>query len=145
VRASTNTNPPGPFASAAFTTNISSNRSYNGGVVLSEVIAFNRKLSDYERQVVYGYLSRKYGDLETKLPDQYYRTHASTYEQGMTYWIVESHPNRKNLDTIPFGSEFSGLKIRDFLGLPEFVYKSAGTVLADGTVLTTDTYNNIGL
>jgi hypothetical protein len=145
ARVTTNTNPPGPFASSEFVNNIITATGYNGGVILNEVIAFNRKLSDYERQVVYGYLSRKYRDLENNLPDQYYRTHTSTYEQGMTYWIIESHPNKKNLDTIPFGSEFSGLKVRDFLGVPDFVYKSAGTVLADGTVLTTDTYDNIGL
>jgi hypothetical protein len=135
----------GPIGSQAFVNAVLTDTGYNGGVLLCEVIVFNRKLSEYERQAVYGYLSRKYSDLETKLPDKYYRSHTSTYEQGTTYWVVESHPNTKNISGLPFGSEFSGLTLANFFGLADLIYKSAGTVLADGTLLAGDTYSNVGL
>ena len=135
----------GPIGSQAFVNAVLTATGYNGDVHLCEVIVFNRKLSEYERQAVYGYLSVKYSDLETKLPDKYYRSHTSTYEKGTTYWVVESHPNTKNISGLPFGSEFSGLTLANFFGLPNLIYKSAGTVLADGTLLAGDTYGNVGL
>jgi hypothetical protein len=135
----------GPIGSLAFVNSLLNATGYNGDVRLCEVIVFDRKLSDYERQAVYGYLTRKYADLEVNLPDKYYRSHASTYEQGTTYWVVEPHPNTKNISGLPFGSEFSGLTLANFFGLADLIYKSAGTVLADGTGLTSDTYTTVGL
>lgn len=107
--------------------------------VVSEVIVFNRKLSEEERQIVYGYLSRKYA-LETKMPDAFKTSHNSAYLAGISYWGIQPHPNTNGLDTIPKGAEFSGITLNRFFAMNETVYKSAGTRLSDGTVLGSDTY-----
>lgn len=112
--------------------------------VLNEVIVFNRKLSETERQEVYGYLSRKY-KMSDKLPNSYRISHHGAYSVGTTYWNIEHHPNNKGLSTIPSGISFSGITLSNFLALPDTIYKSSGTVLSDGTVLSGDTYSNIGL
>lgn len=121
------------------------NTPYTFRGVLYEVIVFDRKLSEIERQEVYGYISRKYPNIEQRLPDKFYLSHPSTFAQGLTYWDIENHPNNKNLSTIPFGSEFSGISLRKFFTLADSIYKSSGTVLYDGTVLSGDTYTNVGL
>jgi hypothetical protein len=112
--------------------------------VLNEVVVFNRKLTENERQQVYGYLARKY-KMQESLPDSYTLSHNGAYSVGMTYWMIEHHPNTKNTSTIPAGLSFSGITLNNFFYLPETVYKSKGTVLSDGTVLSGDTYSNIGL
>lgn len=59
-------------------TNNTTNPSFSFAGVVSEVIVFNRKLSEEERQIVYGYLSRKYA-LEAKMPDAFKTSHNSAY------------------------------------------------------------------
>jgi len=115
--------------------------------VINEVIVFDRALSESERQEVYGYLSRKYRDLESKLPDSYTRSHPSSYslDLGLTYWNIEHHPNTKNTTTIPAGICFGGVTLSKFFKLPDAIYKSSGTRLEDGTILSGDTYSNVGL
>jgi hypothetical protein len=122
------------------------NTGYPAIGVLSEVIVFNRKLSETERQKVYGYLSRKY-KMEKSLPDSYWRSHHSAYslDAGLTYWAIEHHPNNKSITTIPAGVCFGGITLSKFFKLPDAIYKSANTRLQDGTVLSGDTYSNIGL
>lgn len=116
---------------------------YSFSGVINEVIVFNRKLTEVERQAVYSYLSRKYPDLERNLPKSYRNSHWSTQPFGISFWNVENHPNSKNLNTITKGSEFSGIVLRNFFGMPSTVYKSLATPMADGTTLGTDTYTEL--
>jgi hypothetical protein len=112
--------------------------------VLNEVIVFSRKLQETERQEVYGYLSRKY-KLDTKLPDAYQSTHPSAYVMGLTYWNIEHHPNTKGITGLQAGVSFGNIVLQNFFSFPDSLYKSEGTVLSNGTVLTGDTYSNVGL
>jgi hypothetical protein len=112
--------------------------------VLNEVIVFNRKLQETERQQVYGYLSRKY-KMDTKLPDAYQASHPSAYVKGLTYWNIEHHPNTKGITGLEAGVSFGNIVLQNFFSFPDSLYKSEGTVLSDGTVLTGDTYSNVGL
>jgi len=123
---------------------IRGNTSYGFGGVIHEVIVFNRKLSDPEREKVYAYLAKKYSSLGDKLPDSYHWARNSAAEYGLTYWNIEHHPNTKDLNTIPVGAQFGGISLENFLAIPDTIYKSAGTRLADGTVLSSDTYTSIG-
>ena len=114
--------------------------SYSFAGVIHEIIAFDRKLDETERNRVYTYLSKKYGQtLESRLPAGFRAAHPSTTPYGVTYWDIENHPNNKNLSTIPFGSEFSGITLQEFFSLPDYLYQSSGP-LSSG-----DTYSNIGL
>ena len=121
-------------------TNNTTNPSFSFAGVVSEVIVFNRKLSEEERQIVYGYLSRKYA-LEAKMPDSFKTSHNSAYLSRLPYWEIEQHPSiYSRIDRIPVGSEFSGITLQHFFALNEVLYKSAGTRLLNGTVLGGDTY-----
>jgi hypothetical protein len=131
------------FGSSAWITELKTNTPYNFMGVLYEVLVFDRKLQDGERQSVYGYLSRKY-KMDAKLPDTYHISHNSAYGVGTTYWVIDHHPNTRNLTTIPSGISFSGITLSNFVSLPYNTYKSEGTVLSNGTVLSGDTYSNIG-
>jgi hypothetical protein len=113
--------------------------------VINEVIVFDRALSESERQEVYGYLSRKYGDLESKLPEGMVSAHPSAQQVGATYWEIQHHPNTKNTDALPRGFQFAGIPIRNMMTIPDEFYKSSGTKQANGTVLSGDTYSNVGL
>lgn len=117
--------------------------SYSFAGVINEIIAFDRKLTEVERQQVYQYLSHKY-NLSQTLPDSFAKSHNSAYSAGLTYWDIEHHPNTQGLSTIPAGICFGGITLQEFFTFPDSLYKSAGTVLADGTVLGGDTYSNIG-
>lgn len=119
------------------------NPSYSFQGVLHEVIVFNRKLTEVERQQVYQYLSFKYG-LDDTLPDSFVKSHNSAYAAGLTYWEIRHHPNTEGLSTIPAGICFGGITLQNFVHFPDTLYKSAGTVLSNGTVLSGDTYSNIG-
>jgi hypothetical protein len=130
------------FGTASWVRGVTANPSYGFRGVLYEVIVFNRKLNDQERKNVYGYLSRKY-KLDAALPDSYKQAHPSTYPFGVTYWAIQHHPNTKNLTTIPSGISFSGITLTNFFNMPILIYKSEGTVLANGTVLTGDTYTSV--
>lgn len=120
------------------------NTSYGFGGVIHEVIVFNRQLSDVERDQVYGYLSKKYSGLGDRLPESLASARPSAEAYGLTYWNIEHHPNTKNLTTIPAGASFAGICLENFLAIPDVVYKSAGTRLADGTIVSSDTYTDIG-
>lgn len=131
--------------SAAWVSELLTNGSYSFGGVVSEILVFDRKLSDTEREDVYAYLSLKYG-LDRVLPESMENVRNSASSNGRTaaYWSVEAHPNKKNTVELPYGSEFSGMTLSSFFTMPDLVYKSAGTQLANGTTLAGDTYSNIG-
>ena len=134
----------GTTGSAAWIATALTNTPYGFRGVLNEVIVFNRKLEETERQQVYGYLSRKY-KMDTKLPDAYQASHPSAYVKGLTYWNIEHHPNTKGITGLEAGVSFGNIVLQNFFLFPDSLYKSEGTVLSDGTVLTGDTYSNVGL
>lgn len=133
----------GTTGSNAWITQAITNTPYGFRGVLNEVIVFNRKLQETERQQVYGYLSRKY-KMDAKLPEAFTRSRNSAYPFGTTYWVISHHPNSRQLTTIPAGICFGGITLSRFMSLPSSLYKSSGTVLSNGTVLSGDTYSNTG-
>jgi hypothetical protein len=134
----------GTIGSAAWIATALTNGPYGFRGVLNEVIVFNRKLQETERQEVYGYLARKYS-MDTKLPNSYTRSHPSAYSVGLTYWNIEHHPNTKGITGLSAGISFGSIALQNFFTLPDRIYKSKGTILADYTVQTTDTYTDVGL
>ena len=129
----------GTVGSAAWIASILQNTtSYSFTGVISEVLVFDRKLSEIERQEVYGYLSRKYS-MDTKLPDTYAASHPSAYARGLTYWNIEHHPNTKGIPGLWQGISFGNIVLEDFSLFPDSTYKSTGNALS------ADTYNNVGL
>jgi hypothetical protein len=133
----------GIAGSSAWVGGATSDDSFGFYGVVNEVIVFSRKLQETERQEVYGYLARKY-KLDTKLPDSYSRSHPSAYLLGLNYWTIEHHPNTKGITGLPSGVSFGAIALQDFFNMPDTIYKSEGTVVGDGTVLTSDTYTKIG-
>ena len=133
----------GTFGSSTWISNAIANASLGFRGVLNEVIVFNRKLQETERQEVYGYLSRKY-KLDTKLPNSYTRSHPSAYALGLTYWNIEHHPNTKPLKGFYTGLCFANIKLATFFEMPDFMYKSIGTIQSDQSLTVEDTYNSIG-
>jgi hypothetical protein len=114
------------------------NPSFSFAGVISEVLVFDRKLTEEERQEVYGYLSRKYS-MDTKLPDTYTASHPSAYARGLTFWNIEHHPNTKGIAGLWQGLSFGNIKLEDFSLFPDSTYKSTGNVLSE------DTYDSVGL
>ena len=114
------------------------NPSFSFAGVISEVLVFDRKLTEEERQEVYGYLSRKYG-MDTKLPDTYTASHPSAYALGLTFWNIEHHPNTKGIAGLWQDLSFGDIVLEDFSLFPDGTYKSTGNVLSE------DTYDSVGL
>ena len=132
---------------AEFVTAALSNISYSFKGVIYEVIVYDRVLSETERQAVYCYLSKKYR-LDHVLPLTYTCSHPSAALLGYSYWDISKHPNaagsQKILATYGDGVSFGAITVSDFINLYGIIYKSAGTRLEDGTVLTQDTYTVLG-
>ena len=129
----------GTVGSAAWIASILQNTtSYSFTGVISEVLVFDRKLSEIERQEVYGYLSRKYG-MDTKLPDTYAASHPSAYARGLTYWNIEHHPNTKGIPGLWQDLSFGNIVLEDFSLFPDGTYKSTGNDISE------DTYGSVGL
>jgi hypothetical protein len=125
----------GTFGSSTWISNAIANYSFGFRGVLNEVIVFNRKLQETERQEVYGYLSRKYS-MDTKLPNSYTRSHPSAYSMGLTYWNIEHHPNTKGITGLSAGISFGSIALQNFFTLPDRIYNSVGG---------NDTYTDVGL
>jgi len=125
----------GTFGSSTWISNAIANASLGFRGVLNEVIVFNRKLQETERQEVYGYLSRKYS-MDTKLPNSYTRSHPSAYSMGLTYWNIEHHPNTKGITGLSAGISFGSIALQNFFTLPDRIYNSVGG---------NDTYTDVGL
>jgi hypothetical protein len=140
----TTMNSANTVGSAAWVSSALTDYYYGFRGVINEVIVFNRKLQETERQEVYGYLARKYS-MDTKLPNSYTRSHPSAYALGLTYWNIEHHPNTKGITGLSAGISFGSIALQNFFTLPDRIYKSKGTILADYTVQTTDTYTDVGL
>ena len=129
----------GTVGSAAWIASILQNTtSYSFTGVISEVLVFDRKLSEIERQEVYGYLSRKYS-MDTKLPDTYAASHPSAYARGLTYWNIEHHPNTKGIPGLWQDLSFGNIVLEDFSLFPDGTYKSTGNDISE------DTYGSVGL
>jgi len=142
IRHFTNVNLASP-GSASWIAGVTAEGNLGFWGVLNEVIVFNRKLQETERQEVYGYLSRKYS-MDTKLPNSYTRSHPSAYSMGLTYWNIEHHPNTKPLKGFYPGLCFANIKLATFFEMPDFMYKSSGTIQSDQSLTVEDTYNSIG-
>jgi hypothetical protein len=128
---------------ANFVTYALANPSYSFKGVIYEVVIYDRVLTESERQIVYGYLSRKY-NLDPVLPLNYTSSHPSATLLDYSYWDISKHPNTAGSAKILAGTSFGNITIQDFLSLYGIIYKSAGTRLSDGTVLTQDTYTVLG-
>ena len=121
-----------------------SNVSYSFRGVIYEVIVYDRILNEIERQMVYSYLSKKY-NLDSVLPYTFPAAHPSASLLSSTgYWDISKHPNAYNSSRVLSGTTFGDITLKDFLSLFGVIYKSAGTRLSDGTVLTEDTYTVLG-
>lgn len=125
----------GTIGSAAWIATAITNTPYGFRGVINEVIVFNRKLQESERQEVYGYLARKYS-MDTKLPNSYTRSHPSAYALGLTYWNIEHHPNTKGITGLSAGISFGSIALQNFFTLPDRIYNSVGG---------NDTYTDVGL
>jgi hypothetical protein len=134
---------PYGITSANFVSYALLNPSYSFRGVIYEVIVYDRVLTETERQVVYCYLSKKYR-LDDVLPYSYTCSHPSADVIGFAYWDISKHPNTAGSANILAGTSFGNITIQDFLNLYGIIYKSAGTRLSDGTILTQDTYTVLG-
>ena len=130
-------------ASSSFVASALLNPSYSFNGVIYEVIVYDRVLSETERQTVYSYLSRKY-KAETVMPSVYVSSHPSAFGLTSGYWNIAKHPNSSGSSKIASGASMGAISIEDFTAIYGYVYKSAGTRLADGSILTTDTYISLG-
>jgi hypothetical protein len=130
-------------ASSSFVASALLNPSYSFNGVIYEVIIYDRVLAETERQAVYSYLSRKY-KAETIMPSVYVSSHPSAFGVTSGYWNISKHPNAAGSSKILAGASMGAISIEDFSAIYGYVYKSAGTRLADGSVLTTDTYIALG-
>ena len=94
------------FGNAAWINTAIQNTPYGFRGVINEVIVYDRKLTELERQMVYGYLSRKY-KMDDKLPYAYETVHRSAKVIHEPYWDIKPHPNP--------GKAFSGITLNTFL------------------------------
>lgn len=130
-------------ASSSFVASALLNPSYSFNGVIYEVIVYDRVLSETERQTVYSYLSRKY-KAETVMPSVYVSSRPSAFGLTSGYWNIAKHPNSSGSSKIVSGASMGAISVEDFTAIYGYVYKSAGTRLADGSILTTDTYILLG-
>lgn len=93
---------------AAWIAGATANPGYGFTGVINEVIVYDRKLTELERQMVYGYLSRKY-KLDDKLPVAYESVHRSARVIKSPFWTIKTHPNP--------GISFSGITLTNFFNL----------------------------
>lgn len=133
---------PSVGTTAWFQRGVESSTPYSFQGVINELIIFNRKLEEPERQNVYGYLAKKY-KLDSKLPDSFYASHPSTYALGLTYWAISPHPNTLGLSSITASIPFGGITLEKFYNMPYKLYKSIGTRLPSGSTAEVDKYDTI--
>ena len=133
------------ITAASWVTNALNNVSYSFSGVIYEVIVYDRVLNETERHIVSSYLSRKYR-LDRVLPASYAGSAPSGDLYGITtgFWSISKHPNTIGSTRVLSGVSFGSVTIEDFINLYGVLYKSEGTRLADGTVLTEDTYERLG-
>ena len=83
--------------------------------VIHEVIIFDRKLKEAERQVVYGYLSSKY-TLSDVVPNDFRLSHNGSSILGTTFWEIQPHPSP--------GFLFGDVSIGSFINTQTSEYES---------------------
>jgi len=134
-------------ASANFVTAALGNTPYSFKGVIYEILVYDRVLDQSERLLVYAYLSRKYR-LEASLGQFFegagFGCYPAAVAAGYPYWYISKHPNTAGSRSVPIGISMGNMTIQALLSLYGLVYKSAGTRLANGTVLTQDTYDTLG-
>jgi hypothetical protein len=134
-------------ASANFVTAALANTPYSFKGVIYEILVYDRVLDQSERLLVYAYLSRKYR-LEASLGQFFegagFGCYPAAVAAGYPYWYISKHPNTAGSRSVPIGISMGNMTIQALLSLYGLVYKSAGTRLANGTVLTQDTYDTLG-
>jgi hypothetical protein len=134
-------------ASANFVAAALGNTPYSFKGVIYEIIVYDRVLDQSERLLVYSYLSRKYR-LEASLGQFFegagFGCYPAAVAAGYPYWYISKHPNTAGSRSVPRGISMGNITIQAMLSLYGLVYKSAGTRLANGTVLTQDTYDTLG-
>lgn len=81
-----------PIGSTAWAEAVSADSKYGFEGDINEILVFNRKLNEDERQTVYGYISKKYS-LSDALPNSFGRSHPSAQRVGTDYWEIRHHPN----------------------------------------------------
>jgi hypothetical protein len=134
-------------ASANFVTAALANTPYSFKGVIYEILVYDRVLDQSERLLVYSYLSRKYR-LEASLGQFFegagFGCYPAAVAAGFPYWYIAKHPNTAGSRSVPRGISMGNITIQALLSLYGLVYKSEGTRLANGTVLTQDTYDTLG-
>jgi hypothetical protein len=134
-------------ASANFVAAALGNTPYSFKGVIYEILVYDRVLDQSERLLVYSYLSRKYR-LEASLGQFFegagFGCYPAAVAAGYPYWYIAKHPNTAGSRSVPRGISMGNMTIQALLSLYGLVYKSEGTRLADGTVLTQDTYDTLG-
>jgi hypothetical protein len=134
-------------ASANFVAAALANTPYSFKGVIYEILVYDRVLDQSERLLVYSYLSRKYR-LEASLGQFFegagFGCYPAAVAAGYPYWYIAKHPNTAGSRSVPRGISMGNITIQALLSLYGLVYKSAGTRLANGTVLTEDTYDTLG-
>ena len=85
-----------PVGSTAWNESVNVDTKYGFSGVINEVVVFNRKLKENERQTVYGYLSQKYS-LSDALPNLFSLSHPQAQRVGDQFWEIKHHPNTTSL------------------------------------------------
>jgi hypothetical protein len=134
-------------ASANFVAAALGNTPYSFKGVIYEILVYDRVLDQSERLLVYSYLSRKYR-LEASLGQFFegagFGCYPAAVAAGYPYWYISKHPNTAGSRSVPIGISMGNITIQALLSLYGLIYKSEGTRLANGTVLTQDTYDTLG-
>lgn len=86
------TNYHAPVGSTLWCDKFTQTTPYGFPGVIHEVIIFDRKLKEAERQVVYGYLSSKY-TLSDVVPNDFRLSHNGSSILGTTFWEIQPHPS----------------------------------------------------
>ena len=86
------TNYHAPVGSTLWCDKFTQTSPYGFPGVIHEVIIFDRKLKEAERQVVYGYLSSKY-TLSDVVPNDFRLSHNGSSILGTTFWEIQPHPS----------------------------------------------------
>ena len=118
---------------AAWIAGATANPGYGFTGVINEVIVYNRKLTELERQMVYGYLSRKY-KMDDILPATYESVHRSAKVIKAPFWTIKTHPTP--------GISFSGITLNDFFKSEILAVRSNPSPLATSGYDFTNQYTS---
>ena len=97
-----------PVGSTAWNASVNADTPYGFSGIINEIVVFNRKLKENERQTVYGYLSKKYS-LSDALPNLFSLSHPEAQRVGDQFWEIKHHPNTTSLTSVPLYSSVDTL------------------------------------